>query len=107
MSKNNINDTQIGGDHYKGSTIQHWDLAASRDYDYFQGVITKYLDRWKHKNGTEDLKKALHYLQKYIEVVEQNAYNKRQAEIAKIYEQKETNNFGYCSQNNEYGTGEH
>ena len=65
----NANDRQVGGGHYMGS-IQHWDLAAQRNYDYFQGQITKYVDRWKNKNGLQDLKKAQHFLEKYIELVE-------------------------------------
>lgn len=64
------NDTQVGGDHYKMKTIQHWDVVALFDLDYFQGQITKYVFRWKKKNGLQDLKKALHFLQKYIELVE-------------------------------------
>jgi hypothetical protein len=62
------NEKQIVGDHYQGSTIQHWDLAAARNYDYFQGQITKYIDRWKNKNGVQDLLKAQHFLEKYIEL---------------------------------------
>jgi hypothetical protein len=67
----NANARQVGGAHYKleGAT-EHWDFAAERGYDYFQGVITKYVDRWKRKAGLEDLKKAQHYLEKYIELVE-------------------------------------
>lgn len=63
------NDRQVGGNHYRTGRkgIQHWDLAAAQDYDYFQGQITKYVDRWKKKNGIADLEKALHFLQKYIE----------------------------------------
>jgi Protein of unknwon function (DUF3310) len=62
------NEKQVGGRHYMGDKLQHWDLVASRRYDYFQGQITRYIDRWKHKGGLEDLKKAQHYLEKYIEV---------------------------------------
>jgi hypothetical protein len=43
------------------------------EWDYFQGQITKYLMRWKFKHETheqrmEDLKKARHFLDKYIEL---------------------------------------
>ncbi len=63
------NDRQVGGDHYKRrGKIQHWDFAAEREYDYFQGQITKYVDRWKDKNGIIDLEKAKHFLEKYIEI---------------------------------------
>ena len=68
MSK--ANETQVGGDHYTKQKIQHWDYVAANDLDYFQGQITKYVSRWKDKNGLEDLKKAQHFLTKYIEVVE-------------------------------------
>jgi len=61
------NARQVGGEHYK-NPIQHWDWVASNDLDYFQGQITKYVARWKLKNGVEDLNKALHFLEKYIEL---------------------------------------
>lgn len=63
----NPNEYQVGGKHYMRRSIQHWDLALELQLDYFQGVITKYLDRCddKHEDPTEDLKKALHYLAKY------------------------------------------
>lgn len=69
----NSNDRQVGGGHYMGP-VQHWDLAAQRNYDYFQGQITKYVDRWKNKNGLQDLKKAQHFLEKYIELVEDGVF---------------------------------
>lgn len=61
------NDRQVGGSHYK-SNLQHWDWVASNDLDYFQGQITKYVARWKLKNGLQDLYKARHFLDKYIEL---------------------------------------
>lgn len=64
----NANNRQVGGHHY-GSPIQHWDYVWANDLDYFQGQITKYVSRWKNKNGVEDLKKAQHVLEKYIELV--------------------------------------
>jgi Protein of unknwon function (DUF3310) len=62
------NEQQVGGSHYKGSTIEHWDLVVLLGLDYFQAQITRYLYRWRKKNGMEDLRKAQHYLTKYIEV---------------------------------------
>lgn len=61
------NDKQVAGDHYK-SKIQHWDYVLANDLDYFQAQITKYVTRWKKKNGLVDLQKALHFLEKYIEL---------------------------------------
>jgi hypothetical protein len=65
------NKRQVGGDHYSRGAMQHWDLAIEFQWDYFQGQITKYVMRWKDKNGIQDLKKAAHFLQKYIEIAEQ------------------------------------
>ena len=63
------NKTQVGGTHYQaGDKPQHWDIVAMHDLDYFQGQITKYVMRWKKKNGIQDLEKAAHFLQKYIEL---------------------------------------
>ena len=65
------NETQVGGGHYKTQTPdqpQHWDIVAIHNLDYFQGQITKYVMRWKNKNGLQDLQKAQHFLQKYIEL---------------------------------------
>lgn len=62
------NARQVGGQHYKGTRIEHWDWAAANDLDYFQGQITKYVARWKSKNGIQDLEKAKHFLDKYMEL---------------------------------------
>lgn len=62
------NETQVGGQHYQKQGIQHWDFVAANGLDYFQGQITKYVSRWKDKNGIQDLEKAMHFLQKYIEI---------------------------------------
>ena len=70
------NETQVGGTHYQtGDKMQHWDLAIAYDWDFFQYQITKYIMRWKRKHSTpekrlEDLKKARHFLDKYIENAE-------------------------------------
>ena len=64
MSANN---TQIGGDHYQ-SGYQHWDFVQrTLQGRYLEGCITKYVSRWRKKNGLQDLQKASHYLAKLIE----------------------------------------
>jgi hypothetical protein len=65
MSK--ANERQVGGGHY-ATPIQHWDYVVANDLDYFQGQITKYVTRWKRKNGVQDLEKAKHFLEKYLEI---------------------------------------
>lgn len=64
------NERQIGGDHYKKEGFpEHWDIVWEYDLDYFQGQITKYVMRWKKKGGINDLEKARHFLDKYIELI--------------------------------------
>lgn len=64
------NNTQVGGDHYKAASgLQHWDLMSGFGPSYFVGNITKYLTRWRSKNGLEDLRKSGHYLDKLRELV--------------------------------------
>lgn len=65
---NAINENQIGGDHYKSKAIQPWDFISSNNLGYLEGNIVKYVSRWKDKGGVQDLEKAMHYLQKLIEV---------------------------------------
>jgi hypothetical protein len=61
------NKIQIGGSHYQTGGLQHWDVVLMFGLGYFEGQITKYLFRWRKKNGVEDLKKARHFLDKLIE----------------------------------------
>jgi hypothetical protein len=65
----NANNRQVGGSHYKGRGLQHWDLVALFEWDYFQGQIIKYVMRWKEKAGLQDLEKGFHVYEKYIEIV--------------------------------------
>lgn len=62
------NDKQIAGTHYKSKgKIQHWDYCDANDVPYLESACTKYVQRWREKNGLQDLQKALHYLEKRIE----------------------------------------
>lgn len=64
-------DQQVGGNHYRAvEGEQHWDRVARLQLDYFQGQITSYVERWKLKDGLQDLHKARHYLNKYIDLIE-------------------------------------
>lgn len=65
------NDRQVGGDHYRAQAgfEQHWDRQWRLfGPGYFVGNITAYVERYRLKNGLEDLRKAEHYLQKLIEL---------------------------------------
>lgn len=62
------NDKQISGSHYKNRTIEPWDYIAANDLDYFQGSAIKYITRFRDKGGKRDLEKAIHFLEKLIEL---------------------------------------
>lgn len=71
MSK--ANERQVSGNHYKDrakktGTQQHWDRMWDLYREaWFVGNITKYVERYRDKNGLDDLEKARHYLDKLIE----------------------------------------
>jgi hypothetical protein len=62
-----VNERQVGGDHYQKSDYQHWDWVCDVGLHYLLGCATKYVARWRMKNGVEDLQKAVHYLDKAME----------------------------------------
>ena len=64
------NESQIAGEHYQKGEIQPWDFILSQKMGFLEGNVIKYVTRYRHKNGIEDLKKARHYLDKLIETVE-------------------------------------
>lgn len=67
------NDMQVGGTHYR-LTIEPWDYISSNKLDFFEGNALKYLTRWKSKDGVKDLRKAIHYLEKIIELAQNGQY---------------------------------
>lgn len=65
-------ETQVGGNHYKDLAIQPLEFIVKNDLDFLQGNVVKYVVRYKVKGGIEDLKKARHYLDLMIELMEKN-----------------------------------
>jgi hypothetical protein len=63
------NDKQVAGTHYHTTTgaLQHWDYCDANDVPYLESACTKYVLRWRKKNGIQDLLKAQHYLEKRLE----------------------------------------
>jgi len=65
------NDKQIAGDHYKKyGDLQPWDVITTWNLGYLDGTALKYIARWRDKGGIEDIRKAIHFLEKFIEVEE-------------------------------------
>lgn len=62
------NDYQVSGNHYQKQAIQAWDFITANKLGYLEGTAVKYISRWRDKNGLEDIRKAIHFLEKLIEV---------------------------------------
>lgn len=66
-------DTQVGGDHYKQlGDFQPWDVLSKwltpEEYrGYQKGVAIAYLARERSKGGDQDIRKAVHHLQRLVE----------------------------------------
>lgn len=59
---------QVGGEHYRETAIQPWDIIDDHDLDFYRGNALKYLLRaGKKGSAVQDLRKAIHYIEKCIE----------------------------------------
>lgn len=71
---NRADDVQVGGDHYKNMGVQPWKAMESwmtpeEFRGFLKGNSIKYLARCNAKGGVEDVKKARHYIDKLVEVM--------------------------------------
>jgi hypothetical protein len=67
------NNKQIGGEHYKKHKgYEPWDVVHAWNLGYLDGTALKYIARWRDKNGVQDLQKAVHFLEKLIELEKSN-----------------------------------
>lgn len=55
--------TQVGGTHYADMAIQPAEFIHANGIPYFEGNVLKYVCRHRAKNGAEDIKKAIQYLE--------------------------------------------
>ena len=65
-------DRQVGGTHYKpkiDNGVEHWTYCIRSETPNLEYAASKYVTRWRNKNGVQDLEKAIHYLEKRIESV--------------------------------------
>lgn len=65
LTDTNPNEKQVGGDHYKGSGFEPWDLPLEGVGAYEYAAV-KYVARYRKKNGLQDLDKAVHYIEKAL-----------------------------------------
>lgn len=68
------NSKQVGGDHYKVAEGQvgHWDYCVRSNTPNLEYAASKYIARWRKKNGVQDLEKSIHYIEKRIECIRAN-----------------------------------
>ena len=68
VNTGSVNDGQVGGEHYKQyGDLQPWDMFMRWNLNPFCAYLLPYLVRYREKGGIEDLKKARHALDKWIE----------------------------------------
>ena len=70
------NDIQVGGNHYKDAGVQPWEVIDTWPLDqrigFYRGNALKYTMRMGTKDEQlTEIKKAQHYLQKLVEVLEE------------------------------------
>lgn len=61
-------ETQEGGSHYKSMRIQPVEFVTTNKIGFIEGSVIKYVCRHRNKNGAEDIKKAVHFLNLLLEL---------------------------------------
>ena len=67
MRKASIRSSRISPEHYKQFEIEPFDFIHKNGLGFAEGNVIKYVCRWREKNGVEDLKKAIRYIELLIE----------------------------------------
>jgi hypothetical protein len=57
---------QVGGNHYD-TAIQPIEYIEANNLNYHEANVIKYVSRHSRKNGAEDIKKAIWYLERILE----------------------------------------
>lgn len=58
---------QEGGTHYRDYPIQPVEYIVADGIGFLAGNVIKYATRYRDKNGAEDIRKAIHYLELILE----------------------------------------
>ena len=59
---------QVGGNHYCNMAIQPAEYAQLNQLNFCESAVIKYVSRHRNKNGAEDIKKAIHFLNLLLEI---------------------------------------
>lgn len=60
--------SQEGGDHYKSLAIQPVEYITANRMTFIEGCVIKYVTRHRAKNGAQDIRKAIHFLNLLLEL---------------------------------------
>ena len=66
MNKKNL-EKQVGGSHYQVMPIQPIEYIQANRMQFAEGSVIKYVSRHEHKNGREDILKAIQNLEFILE----------------------------------------
>lgn len=67
-SQDNPLSSQVGGNHYKNFAIQPVEFIAANKIGFIEGSVIEYVCRHEHKNGSQDIEKAIHFLQLLLQL---------------------------------------
>lgn len=87
-------DRQVGGEHYSKGGIQPIHFTETNNLTFSEGNVVKYITRYKHKNGLQDLEKVDHYLD-FIE---------KYSETDRCYSEVDIDEYCVSNEFNEYQT---
>ena len=61
-----MNNNNIKPDHYGDSGIDVISFCQANNLDFMQGNVIKYITRYRKKNGLEDVRKAVEYINRIL-----------------------------------------
>ena len=70
--------------HYTYGKIEVIDIIDALQLGYYEGQVVKYVARYKHKNGVQDLEKAEWYLNRFIDITERRIQRNNSLEVVDI-----------------------
>jgi len=73
--------------------IECIDYIESHAFDFLEGNVIKYVTRYQHKNGAEDLKKAKWYLERLIKRTEEYENKRNNSRIYKAILESDESEF--------------
>jgi len=66
--RNTPSGQQVGGNHYTRLAIQPAEYNQRNGLGFCEACVVKYVSRHKHKNGKQDIEKAIHFLNLLLEI---------------------------------------